>query len=161
MSVTATVSISKKIGLPDYGSLGASCSVQFEVDSNSLQREPTAFQQAVQNAYRVVSQAVSDELARQQDQSVPSAVQTAVPTRSATNGNHGHGASEKQLSYARQLAGQIDGLGVRRLESIAQKMFGKPVAGLTTLDASGLIDVLKDLKAGKIDVAATLNGAAT
>ena len=42
MPVTASVSVSKKISLPDFGSLGASCSVQFEVEPNSLQREPAA-----------------------------------------------------------------------------------------------------------------------
>ena len=107
MPVTASVSVSKKIGLPDYGSFGASCGVNFELDASTLDKDPAAFQHAIRNAYVAVSQAVSDELARQQDQSVPSAVQTVAPTRSATNGHTGYQASVKQLSYARQLAGQI------------------------------------------------------
>jgi len=159
MALVVNVGISKKLGLPHYGSLGASCNVQFECESGTLHSDPAAFHQQVRNAYLAVSRSVNEELARQQQNG--SGATATASTSPASNGRHGQGASEKQLSYARQLAGQIPGLGIRQLDAMAQQMFGKPVAGLSSLDASGLIDTLKEIKSGNIDVDAALNGTAS
>lgn len=160
MPMTLSVGLTKKIGQPDYGSLGASCHVEVELDGSLLSNDLDQFHERVHQAYVACRQAVNDELSRQGQQ--PTETSAKVATQSATNGNgrhaaNGHAATEKQLDYARQLARQIDGLGVRRLDELADKMFGKPIAGLSTLDASSLIDSLKDLKSGKIDLAAVLN----
>ncbi len=117
MPLKLNVGLSKKIGLPDYGSLGAS--------GNGPQ--------ASQNSPEASAQ--------------PSASGNGHPQNGSTNGNprngqNGHGASEKQLVYVRQLARQISGLGVRRLDALANRMFGKPLADLSGLDAPGLLDCL-------------------
>jgi hypothetical protein len=172
MPLTLSLGLSKKIGQPNYGSLGASCHVEFELDAALLDNDLERWHQHVRKAYVACAQAVNFELARLQQASQTNAHRPArhgaAMTQSHANGNgNGNGqrsgaqrASTKQLEYARQLAGQIRGVGVRRLETMAQRMFEKPLAELASLDASGLIDVLKEIKAGRIDLDAALSGAA-
>ena len=75
---------------------------------------------------------------------------------SSSNGN-GHRASEKQINFANQLAKGIRGLGTRRLDSLTGRMFGKPLADLTSLDASSLIDTLKAVREGRVSLDAALS----
>ncbi len=187
MPMTISVGLSKKIGLPDYGSLGATCNVSIEADHNLLERDLEGFHQRVKNAFAACRQAVQDELARNQRTEPAANSQgnghasdhpvSSSPVSGGTNGNgangtgsngnghrnatNGHGASEKQLSYARQLAKSIQGLGIRRLEALAQKMYSKPLTAMSSMDASGLIDTLKSIKAGEIDLSQVLEGTGT
>jgi hypothetical protein len=168
MPLKLNVGISKKIGQPAYGSLGASCNVEVELDQSLLFDDVEAFQECVTNAYAACREAVTEELARQQAATTERAAQDRAAagehangqTNGQPNGNHSQRASQKQISYAQKLAGQIRGLGMRRLEDLTQKMFAKPLADLSCLDASGLIDTLKDLKDGQIDLAEFLDAEA-
>lgn len=179
MPLKLILGISKKIGLPDYGSSGASCSVEVELNSGLLQDDLEGFHRHVRTAYAACSQAVNDELARRASNGSAASAAPSVQSSPAqqhpaighegngdaknggtTNGHkpNGHRASQKQLDYANQLAGQISGLGPRRLESLAQTMFGVPLAGMSNLQASSLIDTLKEIKAGNLDLAEALKG---
>lgn len=170
MPLKISVSWSQKVGRPDFGSLGATCAMEFEADVGLLQRDPAELRRQVEDAYAACERAVQDELAKYESAGAAdargsgqvngngTARRNGYSAPAAANGN-GHVASDKQLGYARQLAGQIKGLGVRRLEDLCQRMFGKPLAALTSLDASGVIDTLKEIKAGRIDVEQALNGA--
>ena len=163
--LTLSVSTSKKIGLPDYGSLGASCGVELELDPRLLDRDLAAFHDRVRRAYVACAEAVNDELSRQQHgqshRTSGGDPRGNGNTRNGHGNGNGHQATDKQLGYARQLAGQIEGLGLRRLDELCERMFRKSSVDLNSMDASGLIDTLKQIKAGDIDLAAALNGAAT
>ena len=112
--------------------------------------------------------AIVQELARQQASEPAAGVATNGPPRNGAatqgampqNGN-GNRASEKQVEYMRQLAKQISGMGVRRLDTLAQQMYHKPLAELTSFNASGVIDCLKGIQAGEIDLQAALGDGAT
>jgi hypothetical protein len=57
------VGTNRKIGQPDYGSAGASCNLELELDTGLFQ-DLEGLQQVVQRAYAACNQAVNDELAR-------------------------------------------------------------------------------------------------
>ena len=177
MPLKLSVGVSKKMGLPDYGSLGTFCNVEAEVDGCLNFDDLEGFHQKVRQVYVECARAVNDELARQTAPASQTTSQTSrqtarqthsVPhTNTATtigqghpNGVNGSRASQRQLDYANQLADQIQGLGARRLELLTNEMFGKPIARLSSLNASGLIDTLKAIKEGRLDLNATLEGAA-
>ncbi len=175
MPLKLNVGVCRKVGQPDYGSLGATCNLELELSPSLLQDDPDAFQRHVRNAYVACEKAVDAQLVEcqanvsgnGQSQSRPKPQSRPEPSANRQNGNghrgNGNGgrpATEKQLSFIRQLAGRIKGLGARRLETLANTMFSKPVAELTSLNASGLIDTLKAVQAGEVDLQDALSGAA-
>ncbi len=64
MALKLSVVLSKKIGQPDYGSLGASCGVEFEIDLAAPHSDPKRLQAQVRDAFAACQQAVDNELER-------------------------------------------------------------------------------------------------
>ncbi len=160
MPLKLNVGISKKVGLPGYSSLGASCHVEVELDQSLVFDDPEGFQERVKKAYNACSRAVTNELTLQrQVRTTLVDNDEAGPATSSNDQHDGYRASQKQMDYLTQMAGQIRGLGSRKLDHLAEHMFGKPLADLSNLNASSLIAVLKEIKQGKIDLATALNGA--
>ena len=178
MPLKLSAGVSKKMGLPDYGSLGATCGVEVELDATLIEHDLETFHRHVRNAYIACAQAVNDELARHRAAMASGSGgsggnprQEGAPTDGPAAGNGdgplpdqaagqtNHRASARQLDYAGVLVRQIRGLGIRRLETVCRNLSEKPLADLSGADASRLIDTLKGVRSGKIALATLLNGA--
>jgi hypothetical protein len=169
MPLTVNVGFSQKLGRPDFGSIGASCQVECEFDGSLLDHDPDAFQTKIRELYAACARAVQEELGRRQTDEPHIAPAPANGSRKAAkeskasaaatqNGASNHQASSRQIDYLQQLARQIPSVGVRKLDSLAQRVCGKPIAALSSFDASSLIDTLKAIKEGRLDVEAALKG---
>ena len=172
MPMKLNVGVCRKLGQPDYGSLGASCSVEVELAGSLTLDDPDAFHKCVRQAYAACERAVDEQLGTQQQtggaDNGNGRARTPTPDRGSTdagqrngNGNGARPVTDKQMTYIRRLSDQIKGLGVRRLDTLADNMYGKSLAGLSSFEASGVIDCLKGIKAGEINIDNALNGAAT
>lgn len=156
MSIKLNLGISKKIGLPDYGSAGSSCNMEIELDMSALDR-PEEFHRRVREAYAACRSAVEDELgnhrtrATQKQHAQPTPPpqteyrKSSPPERSENR----YPASEKQMTFIGRLSGGIKGLSTRKLDEYCQRTFGKACNSLSAQEASKLIDALKNAKAGK------------
>ena len=91
--------VSKKVGLPNFSSASASCTIEAELDSSLLQ-DREGFQIVVQRAYQSCEQAVQDQIARL----------TCDPQSDA-----GHAQSQEVIEVRTSPA--IQGAGVNRLSA--------------------------------------------
>lgn len=116
MPLKVSVGLSKKVGLPDYGSLGASCHVEYEADASLLNTDLEGFHRQVKNAFIACKQAVQDELHRHQ--AAEQASQAASDQSAPRPGDNGNGRSSPNGSPSRNgYAGNASGNGQRRTTS--------------------------------------------
>jgi hypothetical protein len=154
MALKLNVGLSKKLGLPNYGSVGASCHVEIELDQSLLFNDLDGFHERVTSTFVACRQAVADELVRQR--SLGDTASTDDDARSSLTAHESSDAERspppptaKQFAYARKLAAQIGSLGLGRLDAYCESLFGKLLDDLTAPEASALIDALKDVKSGR------------
>jgi len=121
MGIKLNVGISKKIGLPDYGSAGSQCNVELELDNSTLDR-PKEFHRQVHEAYAACRSAVEDEL----DNHRVGVKQDARPTPPPkTDYNESRfPVSPKQLDFIGKLSKGIKGLGTYRTKNRLLYLYG-------------------------------------
>ena len=139
MSVKLSVGFQKKFGLPDYGSQGASCAVEFEIEPSLLQNDLERFHEKARRAFAACQQAVNEQLARQQSNGTGLA-------KSPTNGN-GRSRNGSPRPATQSQARAIRAIASRQRLDLAELLGARfHVARLEDLsisDASRLIDELK------------------
>jgi len=148
MPTKVSVGLSKKAGLPNYGSVGASCHVELELDSHILDGDPERFRLQVQKAYAACRDSVETELIR-----LP-AIANGMDARHSQPGSNGHQSADRSdLAFRRKqrtaTPGQlrvIHGIAARRqidLDPILDRLNVNNAEDLSVVAASELIAELQ------------------
>lgn len=163
MALKLSIGFQKKIGLPEYGSAGANCQVEFELDRSEFHNNLEAFHEKARQAFIACQQAVNDQLSRQAQNG------TAVngnghangqpppgnghPQKNGSPNGNGNGHSNGHSTGSPRMATQSQTRAIRAiaskqrldLQQILEARFGvgRP-ENLRLSDASTLIDELKN-----------------
>ena len=157
MPLKLNVGVSKKVGLPEYSSVGASCNLEVELSQEMLQGDVAAFHERVRSAYIACHQAVHDELTRLQGRPAAPARPVENPNgRAARNGVHAAPEPNAPVPAGRRALRPATPSQVRAIRAIAQRNhadlggvlnddFGvdRP-EGLSVAQASELIERLRE-----------------
>jgi hypothetical protein len=154
MGIKVNVGLAKKIGQPDFGSLGATCNVEFKLDGGFDNGSSEHFHDAVRRAYVACRQAVETEIASNQNANVSNGVggqhsnsQPTVnrvanyaPNNSSDSNGNVRVATSSQIRAIHAIANRNGA----DLPGLLQSQFGvgRP-DDLSIRDASALIDQLK------------------
>lgn len=162
MPVKVNIGLSKKIGLPDYGSLGASANLELELDSGAV-GDPDRFRQQIRHLFGLAKASVEEELNRQQPVQLSGTGNrdaSGYGRKPDTNGTgNGHAATNGHHAPRRLNGRTATQSQIRAIMAIANRQrldlgpqlerFGvHAVDDLGIQQASQLIDELKGQPAG-------------
>ncbi|HBJ36895.1 MAG TPA: hypothetical protein DDZ51_19485 [Planctomycetaceae bacterium] len=158
-----SVGLSKKVGQPNFGSLGASCQIEVELNDNEYRNEhrneypgsALQLQTKISQAFCICKAAVENELAieRRFQQQVSPPPSDASRASDRRNSNAGAASDDRQPNPIRNATaaqkralGRIASAAQVDLISHAEREFGvQSIEQLTIRQASALIDRLKAL----------------
>lgn len=151
MAIIIEANYGKTIGLPGYSSHKFCVSVKSEL------QDPRRMDEEVSQLYAILQESVDKNIASPgyvpaRNGDVPQEEETGS-FKSSNNGQHSyangkHGAgpvsrcSSKQMNYIESLA-RKENMRMDTVNQLCQKMFGKPVEEIDRMEASGLIDEIK------------------
>ncbi|APW63214.1 hypothetical protein [Paludisphaera borealis] len=147
MPLKLNVGVSRKLGLPEFSSVGASCNVEVELDSSLLQSDLDGFHAQVRGAFTAACQAVDDELVRLQARPAPPvASHGGEARRNGTAGSNRLASRPSKPASANQVRAIVTMARWRDadLAGLLRDEFGvdRP-EDLSLADASRFIDRLK------------------
>ena len=146
MGMKISVGLQKKVGQPNFGSAGASCHVEFEVDPGLIESNLEAFHGKVNSAFLACRQAVNAQL-RQQDgnqpEMAPASTHRPLPDRQQDRRPEPQRGGTATANQIRAIYGLCRR---KRLDpqKLAHERFDRYVVeDLTIREASELLDELK------------------
>jgi hypothetical protein len=126
MSIKINVGVSKKIGLPDYGSAGSLCNIEIDAD-NVVLNDPEQFLNRVRDAFEVARIACEEELSHHrvskgtaQSHREPERKEYRNENPSYGNSSDGSNSSGNYIASAKQLS------FINSLTKPASKWTGSP-----------------------------------
>ena len=153
MPLKLSVGLSRKVGQPNFGSVGAWCQIESELDPIMLEFDVDSLRQRIRDTYEICSDSVNGELLRQARRSEanqsPAVASDDVPVNRHAAGNgqqrRRRPATPAQLRAIRSIAAEIN----QDLDLILSKSFpAERIENLSVTEASQLIDYLRTVESG-------------
>ena len=159
MAFKINVGLSRKIGQPNFGSLGASCHIDLEIDPQTVGHGQDAIQSQILGAFAIYKQAVDTELAKcdqvhardhwlnaesfiNQSASSPDdrPIRSQTPTPSQSQQKPSRPATPAQIKAIHAIAGKA---GIEVASELGRRFGIRSPQQLSIGQASEMIDHLK------------------